>query len=556
MTEARRCGSCGSELEAEASPQGLCARCLLEAGLKTSQTTSDGLQETSPGSPPSADPGPIDPAQLARLFPQLDIQKLLGRGGMGAVYLARQKALDRRVALKLLTPKPGLDAEFAERFSREARALARLNHPGIVAIYDFGQTEGLYYFLMEYVDGTSLREVMREGKLPPRQALSLVPQICDALQYAHDEGVVHRDIKPENILIDKKGRIKIADFGLAKLLGPAAQEDGLTGSHHVMGTRNYMAPEQLERPKQVDHRADIYSLGVVFYEMLTGELPLGRFAPPSQKVHVDVRLDEVVLRALEKEPERRYQHASEIKTDVQDIPTPDSAVTERADQPGPEGRPSFFAIGPAGSWWPSRLVLVPVALAVYALSIWAYLSTGDRLMSWMALCYLDDLLANYFRTPKVWSLLRRPHRSPWRYASFVYLAAIFLLAVLLSNASSFIWVGLFAALLLGLAVTGGVRAVSAKTPEERAGGLLILQTAGITLFFYPALRPLDYFSWVYKLSETKPKPEDVLALQIVFGAALAPLLAWKIQTFRALRHMRHVQPVNSAAELSSERPRS
>ena len=132
MAEARRCGSCGSELSGEASPRGLCARCLLEEGLKASEAPSDSRQETSPASSLSADPGPIDPAELSRLFPQLDIHKLLGRGGMGAVYLARQKALDRLIALKLLAPRPGLDAEFAERFGREARALARLNHPNIV----------------------------------------------------------------------------------------------------------------------------------------------------------------------------------------------------------------------------------------------------------------------------------------------------------------------------------------------------------------------------------------------------------------------------------------
>ena len=145
-----------------------------------------------------------------------------------------------------------------------------------------------------------------------------MPQICDALQFAHEAGIVHRDIKPENILLDAKGRVKIADFGLAKLLGDAGPQH-LTGTHQVMGTLHYMAPEQWERPRHVDHRADIYSLGVVFYEMLTGELPLGRFAPPSEKVQVDVRLDEVVLRALEKEPERRYQHASDVKTDVERI---------------------------------------------------------------------------------------------------------------------------------------------------------------------------------------------------------------------------------------------
>jgi hypothetical protein len=172
---------------------------------------------------------------------------------------------------------------------------------------------------MEYVDGVNLRQLERREPLAPKEALAIVPQICDALQYAHDEGIVHRDIKPENILIDKKGRVKIADFGLAKLLTRAAADYTLTQPQQVMGTVHYMAPEQVEHPATVDQRADIYSLGVVFYEMLTGELPLGRFQPPSQKVQVDVRLDEVVLKTLEKEPERRYQHASQVRTDVEQI---------------------------------------------------------------------------------------------------------------------------------------------------------------------------------------------------------------------------------------------
>ncbi len=140
--------------------------------------------------------------------------------------------------------------------------------------------------------------------------------------------MVHRDIKPENILINKKGQVKIADFGLAKLLG-AAPDTALTMSQAAMGTLNYMAPEQRENAQKVDHRADIYSLGVVFYEMLTGEVPMGRFEPPSKKVQVDVRLDEVVLRALEREPARRYQHVSEVKTSVETITstTPGAART-------------------------------------------------------------------------------------------------------------------------------------------------------------------------------------------------------------------------------------
>jgi serine/threonine protein kinase len=172
---------------------------------------------------------------------------------------------------------------------------------------------------MEYVDGPNLREIERANKLSTREALQIIPQICEALQFAHDEGVVHRDVKPENVLLDKKGRVKIADFGLAKILGREPRDLRLTGARDVVGTPHYMAPEQVEHPQEVDHRADIYSLGVVFYEMLTGELPLGKFAPPSQKVQVDVRLDEIVLHTLEKEPSRRYQHASQVKTDVETI---------------------------------------------------------------------------------------------------------------------------------------------------------------------------------------------------------------------------------------------
>ncbi len=262
------------------------------------------------------------PRELAKQFPQFEIIELLGQGGMGAVYKARQKGLDRLVAIKILPPSPDRASTFVERFMREAKALAKLNHPNIVAVYDVGQTvNGLCYFVMEYIDGPNLRQAMLGGKMTPNDALAVVPQICEALQFAHDEGVVHRDIKPANLLLDKKGRIKIADFGLAKLLtnpGDASVES-LTGTDQVMGTLRYMAPEQMGGSKQIDHRADIYSLGVVFYEMLTGEVPVGRFSPPSKKVQIDVRLDEVVLRALEQEPELRWQHASDVKTEVESI---------------------------------------------------------------------------------------------------------------------------------------------------------------------------------------------------------------------------------------------
>ena len=161
-------------------------------------------------------------AEVAELFPQFEILELLGHGGMGAVYKARQPALDRLVALKILPPQASDDSGFADRFTREARALARLSHPNIVAVHDFGQAGGLHYFVMEYVEGVNLRQLEQAGKLSPREALKIIPQICDALQFAHDEGIVHRDIKPENMMLDKKGRVKIADFGLAKILGRGA----------------------------------------------------------------------------------------------------------------------------------------------------------------------------------------------------------------------------------------------------------------------------------------------------------------------------------------------
>jgi tRNA A-37 threonylcarbamoyl transferase component Bud32 len=302
------------------APEGLCPRCLLALNLAP-QTELTGGESGAKGTkvvPPPPPPAP-SPEEVARLFPQFELLECLGRGGMGAVYKARQPKLDRFVALKILLAGRQASAPFAERFAREARALARLNHPAIVAVHDFGEAGGYPYLVMEFVDGLSLRQLLERGKLEPEQALTIVPKICEALQFAHQQGVVHRDIKPENILLDRQGQVKIADFGIAKILAPGAQDFSLTGGKDVVGTPHYMAPEQIEQPAKVDHRADIFSLGVVFYEMLTGELPLGKFQPPSRKVHVDVRLDEVVLHALEKEPERRYQQVGEVKTAVETI---------------------------------------------------------------------------------------------------------------------------------------------------------------------------------------------------------------------------------------------
>lgn len=315
VSERKPCPNCGKPM-LPGVVEGLCPECLLGQAF----ATEDGEPQ------PRFKPPTIE--QVQQLFPQLDVLSLLGAGGMGAVYKARQPVLGRFVALKILPGSQG--GKFEERFNREARALARLNHPNIVAVYEFGQAGGLHYFIMEFVDGANLRQLEANRELSPREALQIVPQICDALQYAHDEGVVHRDIKPENVLVDRKGRVKIADFGLAKILEQSTDAHRLTAEGQVMGTPHYMAPEQVERPLAVDHRADIYSLGVVFYELLTGDLPLGNFQPPSRKVEVDVRLDEVVLRALANDPERRYQQANEVKSKVEDITnTPEQKVAEK-----------------------------------------------------------------------------------------------------------------------------------------------------------------------------------------------------------------------------------
>lgn len=258
--------------------------------------------------------------QLAAAFPQYEIEAELGRGGMGAVYRARHRKLGRLVAIKVLLPEHD-GPEFAERFEREARALARLDHPNIVGVQDIGEAGGLYYLVMDFVDGADLRQLINAGELTVKDALTWVPQICDALQYAHDQGVVHRDIKPENVLVDQDGDVHIADFGLAKVLSTDRDALSLTRTRQGLGTPHYMAPEQVADAGEVDHRADIYSLGVMLYELLTGKLPIGRFEPPSHRTKAAKALDDVVMKTLESDPSRRIQSAREMKARIEGVPT-------------------------------------------------------------------------------------------------------------------------------------------------------------------------------------------------------------------------------------------
>jgi serine/threonine protein kinase len=277
---------------------------------------------------------PPAPEHVAALLPQYEIEALIGRGGMGAVYKGRQVSLNRTVALKILPAELSADREFITRFQREAQTLASLSHNGIVTIFDFGTTtEGHLYFVMEYIDGTDLAHALHTQRLEPDQALELTMQICEALHYAHSQGVVHRDIKPGNVLIGRDGRAKLADFGLARPLSPERTQ--LTASNVVMGSPDYMAPEQWQG--KADHRADIYALGVMLYEMLTGTRPQGAFDLPSIKSNVDARLDAVVIKAMRQEPDRRYQRVSELRHDVDQIRTtrPPQPFNPQAAMPRP-----------------------------------------------------------------------------------------------------------------------------------------------------------------------------------------------------------------------------
>ena len=294
------CNGCGEPLTAPGDG-GHCDSCLL-------MQANVGIWD--PCAPPSME-------EIASRLPRFKFEKELGRGGLGTVFGAIDRQLGRIVAIKAMFENPD-NPEYSERFEREASAMAKLSHPHIVSIYESGKVDDLHYLVMERMEGGTLADELRsKKKLPLRRAMSVLGQICDALDYVHTLGVIHRDVKPGNILLDRKGNVKLSDFGLVKgMLYEEFAEEALTRTGLAVGTPQYMAPEQLEWPAQANHRADIYSVGAVLYEMMTGEIPQGRYKPVSTFPGVPRFLNAIVDRALNKAPEKRFERAGAMKQEA------------------------------------------------------------------------------------------------------------------------------------------------------------------------------------------------------------------------------------------------
>ncbi len=282
-------------------------------GLDLGRVMGLGLDDTQAASPRDALKVPTA-EELASLLPEFEIQGIIGRGGMGAVYGAIQKALQRPVAIKVLPISLGDAPGFAARFRQEAQAMASLNHPNIVAVYDSGETiAGHSYYVMEMIPGMDLAQQLELGRLPTDTVVPLVAALCEALAFAHQRGVIHRDLKPSNILLTTDGIPKLADFGLALLMEKNLELSRLTMGGTTLGTLEYAAPEQLHHG-HISPATDLYSLGALLYELLTGELPRGVFDPPSvRNPAVDPAFDGVVLRALQSDPERRFATATDFR---------------------------------------------------------------------------------------------------------------------------------------------------------------------------------------------------------------------------------------------------
>ena len=249
--------------------------------------------------------------ELEPLFPAYELEAFIAQGGMGAVYKARQKSLDRSVAIKILPREFGDDPQFRSSFEAEAKAMARLNHPNLISVYDFGDIDGMLYIVMEFVHGKALYYSAHNRAIDPAVALEMVSTISRGLAHAHQGGIIHRDIKPANILLDADAKPKIGDFGLAHPVG-RGEDEGL-----VFGTPGYTAPEIFQNGTEVDQRSDIFSVGALLYELICGRHPEAN--SHSMTTGIDPRIDKILKKATNANPNLRYPNAGELADDLDNL---------------------------------------------------------------------------------------------------------------------------------------------------------------------------------------------------------------------------------------------
>jgi eukaryotic-like serine/threonine-protein kinase len=366
------CAVCGGPLP-EGTPRGICPNCAFEGALRLQSQDS----EVAQGAEPGVDAEPWQPAKFAsdpatRSFGDYELIELIAQGGMGVVYKARQKSLNRMVALKTVLFGPLASPDFVKRFQAEAVAAASLQHPNIVAIHDVGIHGGQHFFVMDYVDGPSLAQVAGRQPLPPRRAAGYLKTIAEAIHYAHEHGILHRDLKPSNVLIDSQDQPRVTDFGLAKSLCDAqlsASSSQLTLSWEVLGSPSYIPPEQaLGKRGKVSRQSDVYALGATLYHLVTGRPPFQGetvtevlqqvlntepLAPRLLQPSLPRDLETICLKCLEKEIPRRYQSAQELADDLGRF-LEDKPIRAR-----PVG-----ALGKAGKWCRRRPALAAMGTAL------------------------------------------------------------------------------------------------------------------------------------------------------------------------------------------------
>jgi serine/threonine protein kinase len=277
--------------------------------------------------PSTSQPPSIE--ELQKLIPQLEILSFIGHGGMGTFYKARQPMMNRFVALKVFLVDPITDQELIEGFRREAKAMASLNHTNIVKIFDFGESGSILYLVMEFVPGDILERLIEFRGFGLQEMVTILTQVCDALEHAHNKGVVHRDLRPGNTMLDDSGKAIVGDFGLARFIGEELFRRDLTAANLAMGTLDYVAPEQHDPNAIIDHRADIFSVGLMFYKLATRTIPRGTFYPPSHFApDQDPRIDGIVIRCMQRDPNNRYQSIRDLRADLEQL-RPQVVVTNQ-----------------------------------------------------------------------------------------------------------------------------------------------------------------------------------------------------------------------------------